>query len=388
MSGYRDLFSAAADAASSHAAATTRSLRPAEVADDAGSRDAVSCYLCGEAHATARLGMWTSDDDFICDACAEGQDFMREVVPGDLPLLLLQDLNGVLLHRLKDGGRLQGTLELQHACSCVSKQLLWTRWKIRQSTNEQEQMCCLECTGYMAGYVHYTLPRPGCADFLHGLARLAAEKRFSWGFYTSLQLRNAALNLGALFGWLGFDIFEVGGKSSRLGYRIGQCAGSLWLFTQESMQKDLDARAHANTGHFRDLPTIAPVHDCVCELDPGNAPRRDRVIMVLGSKKKAKLCRAETMLVPDFGEDAAREVAAGSPSSKCRESAYLHRVLSAIATAASIGAEWNRNCFLVDCNRQLILSGQPIELRIIISFCGQAALRAASRSPLARLGEN
>lgn len=242
------------------------------------------------------------------------------MTPDQVRLLVLLDINGVVLHRLRDGMEFEGSTNT-----------------IRLESSR--------------GYPYYILPRPGCERLLQGLAELADSRNDTWGFCTTMTRSNSVQCIQALFGHFGFQVNEIWNASSkrfeecRLSYRIGNLQGMLWLFAQDSngVCKDTDEGAvrYRNSGHRHDLPNIASLLDYITDAERlgwhGAAP--DRVMVVLGTARKAKLCWQESLLVHDFNFDAASRVAVNpSDDSLAEEAKHLNRVMEIVRTASRIGS--------------------------------------------------
>lgn len=241
------------------------------------------CDRCGGS--TKQHHMYDNDRGLICLACAAAaplaywrkDDVNPARSPDQIRLLVLLDLNGVLVHRLRDG-------------------------KSFGTDNE------LELPAGDHGFPAYMVIRPGSKELLEKLVDLENASLCTWGFCTTMKFSNAWQVARKMLSHLGFEFEEP--VNSVLSYEFGEWTGKAWFFTMENLQVDADVASftYRNTGHRQVMPSTDLLLYTVTAAAPDIATH-DRMIMVLGNAKKAKLCHKQALLIRDFDSRAAEDVA-------------------------------------------------------------------------------
>lgn len=125
------------------------------------------------------------------------------------------------------------------------------------------------------------------------------------GFCTTIKHGNAWPIVHLLLRHVGFEPLEP--RCHQVRYRFADEAGSVWLFTQESLEKDADQDAcrYGNTGHAPDLPRMAALVETARDICGLGIAAPGRAVLVLGNARKGKLCHESCLLVRDFDGAAA-----------------------------------------------------------------------------------
>lgn len=171
-------------------------------------------------------------------------------------IMLLMDLNGVLVHRPRDG-QIVAASSLPHI-------------ELPHGTNN------------VASYMYV---RPEARSLLQKLVKVS-ERGCTWGFYTTMTHRNTEPIVCKLLSEVG-EVFFIDGHYS--------------LFTQEDMEMDTASPAefrYNNTNCAPALPSSERVQNICRSL--GTEIDMAKIVIVLGSARKAKLCHDECLLIQDF----------------------------------------------------------------------------------------